>query len=106
MDIAIIGLGKMGANMARRLIKGGHRVVGVDRAAEAVKNLAEEVGFVPAFSTAEAIAALSAPRVVWVMVPAGELRQPPGRKLCCQVVGHHAQPVWRPRGEERVAING
>jgi 6-phosphogluconate dehydrogenase len=72
MDIAIIGLGKMGANMARRLIKGGHRVVGMDRAAEAVKNLAEEVGLVPAFSTGEAVAALSAPRIVWVMVPAGD----------------------------------
>jgi 6-phosphogluconate dehydrogenase len=71
MDIAIIGLGKMGANMARRLIKGGHRLVGTDRSAEAVRNLAGEVGLVPAFSTAEAVAALSAPRVVWVMVPAG-----------------------------------
>ena len=71
MDIAIVGLGKMGANMARRLIKGGHRVVGMDRAAQAVKDLAAEMGLIPANSLAEAVAALPAPRAIWVMVPAG-----------------------------------
>ncbi len=72
MDIAMIGLGKMGANMARRLIKSGHRVIGVDRSTETVQALAAEVGLVPASSLAEAAAALPAPRAVWVMVPAGE----------------------------------
>ena len=71
MDIAIVGLGKMGANMARRLIKGGHRVVGTDRAPDAVQKLAAEVGLVPVNSLLEMVAALPAPRVVWVMVPAG-----------------------------------
>lgn len=72
MDIALIGLGKMGANMARRLIKGGHRVVGMARSQEAVQTLAAEAGLIPAGSLAEAVALLPAPRIVWVMVPAGE----------------------------------
>lgn len=71
MDIGIIGLGKMGANMARRLSKGGHRVVGVDHAFENAQTLAAEVGLVPAASLTDLVAALPAPRVVWVMVPSG-----------------------------------
>jgi 6-phosphogluconate dehydrogenase len=71
MDIAMIGLGKMGANMAHRLINGGHRVVGVDQNPEAAKKLAEEFHLVPAASLAEMVEALAAPRVVWVMVPSG-----------------------------------
>jgi len=71
MDIAIVGLGKMGANMARRLINGGHRVVGTDRSFEAAQKLAVETGLVAAGTLAEAVAALPAPRAVWVMVPAG-----------------------------------
>jgi 6-phosphogluconate dehydrogenase len=71
MDIAFVGLGKMGANMARRLIKGGHRVIGSDRSIETVQTLAAEIGLVPAASLAEVVDNLSAPRAVWVMVPAG-----------------------------------
>lgn len=71
MDIAIVGLGKMGANMARRLIKGGHRVVGTDRSPEAAQKLAAEAGLVPANSLHEMVLALPTPRAVWVMVPAG-----------------------------------
>lgn len=71
MDLAVIGLGKMGANMARRLIHGGHRVIGVDRTTETIQALSAEVGLVPAGSLAEAVAALHAPRTFWVMVPAG-----------------------------------
>lgn len=71
MDIAIIGLGKMGANMARRLINGGHRVVGSDRDFAAAQKLGEEVGLIPAASLKDAVAALPAPRAVWVMVPSG-----------------------------------
>ena len=71
MDIALVGLGKMGANMARRFVKGGHRVVGSDRSAETVQNLAAEIGLVSTASLAEVVAALPAPRAVWVMVPAG-----------------------------------
>ncbi len=71
MELAIIGLGKMGGNMAQRLLKGGHRVVGVNRSPDATRQLAAEHGLVPAFSNAEAVAALTAPRLVWVMVPSG-----------------------------------
>lgn len=71
MDIAIVGLGKMGANMARRLIKGGHRVIGSDRDFAAAQKLGEEVGLIPAASLKDAVAALPAPRAVWVMVPSG-----------------------------------
>lgn len=71
MDIAIVGLGKMGANMARRLIKGGHRVVGTDQSKDITQRLKDEVGLVPADSLKDAVQSLSAPRVVWVMVPAG-----------------------------------
>jgi 6-phosphogluconate dehydrogenase len=71
MELAMIGLGKMGGNMAQRLIKGGHRVVGYNHSSEVTKQLAAACGLIPAFSSAEAIAALSTPRVVWVMVPSG-----------------------------------
>lgn len=71
MDIAMIGLGKMGANMARRLIKGGHRVVGTDHSPDTAQKLAEEVGLIPAASLTDVVKALPAPRAVWVMVPSG-----------------------------------
>lgn len=71
MDIAIVGLGKMGANMARRLIKGGHRVIGTDHSPANVQKLAAEAGMIPADSLKDAVAALPAPRAVWVMVPSG-----------------------------------
>ncbi|MGE0812346.1 MAG: phosphogluconate dehydrogenase (NAD(+)-dependent, decarboxylating) [Vicinamibacterales bacterium] len=70
MDIGIVGLGRMGANMARRLMQGGHRCVAHDRSAEAVAALVGD-GAVGAGSMAALAAALPAPRVVWLMVPAG-----------------------------------
>ncbi|MBV8805651.1 MAG: decarboxylating 6-phosphogluconate dehydrogenase [Sinobacteraceae bacterium] len=69
MRIAMVGLGRMGAGMVRRLIKGGHECVAYDNSAEAVKALVAD-GAKGAKSLAEVVAALSAPRVVWVMVPA------------------------------------
>jgi 6-phosphogluconate dehydrogenase len=72
MEIAIIGLGKMGGNMAQRLLMGGHRVVGVNRSPDVTRQLAADHGLVPAFSNQEAISALSTPRNVWVMVPSGD----------------------------------
>jgi 6-phosphogluconate dehydrogenase len=70
MDIAMIGLGKMGANMARRLRAGGHRVVGFDPADGARGAFAADGG--EAVATLEAaVAALAPPRAVWIMVPAG-----------------------------------
>ena len=72
MDLAIIGLGKMGMNMATRLVRGGHRVVGYARTAatveEAIQNGAEG-----AHSLEEVVSKLKAPRVTWLMVPAGKV---------------------------------
>jgi 6-phosphogluconate dehydrogenase len=71
MDIGIVGLGRMGGNMATRLLRGGHRVVGFDPGAEAVRALAA-AGGVGAASMDALVAALAPPRAVWVMVPAGQ----------------------------------
>lgn len=68
----MIGLGRMGANMAERLHRGGHRVIGVDPG-EAARTSAAARGFEVSASAAEALAQLSVPRVVWLMVPAGEV---------------------------------
>ncbi len=72
MKLAMIGLGKMGGNMARRLRRAGMEVVGYNRSAEVVRTLAREEGLIEAFSLAEAVAKLTAPRVVWLMLPAGQ----------------------------------
>lgn len=71
MELAMIGLGKMGANMARRLLRGRHRVVAYDRSAALAADLSAE-GAESAASLAEAVGKLKAPRAVWVMVPSGE----------------------------------
>lgn len=70
MELAMIGLGRMGANMAERLTRGGHRVHGYDPG-EAARTQAAERGIVIADSLQATIAALPSPRIVWVMVPAG-----------------------------------
>ena len=70
MEIGFVGLGKMGLNMVTRLRRGGHRVVVFDRSSEAVAR-AEDAGADGADSLADLVARLSAPRAVWVMVPAG-----------------------------------
>jgi 6-phosphogluconate dehydrogenase len=72
MDIAMIGLGRMGANMAQRLLRGGHRVVGYDPA-EAACRLIEDKGAESAVSLAALVGKLKAPRTIWMMVPAGEV---------------------------------
>ena len=71
MRIAMIGLGKMGGNMARRLLRKGIEVVGYNRSAEIVQRLSKEEGLLPAHSLHEAVSQLSAPRIVWLMLPAG-----------------------------------
>ncbi|MGO9964976.1 MAG: phosphogluconate dehydrogenase (NAD(+)-dependent, decarboxylating) [Acidimicrobiales bacterium] len=71
MKIGMVGLGKMGANMSRRLIEKGHEVVGFDLGAEARAAVAA-YGADTASSLEELAAKLSPPRVAWVMVPAGE----------------------------------
>jgi 6-phosphogluconate dehydrogenase len=70
MEIAMIGLGKMGANMTTRLLGGGHRVVAFDLNEEAIQT-AEDGGADGARTLDEVVAKLSTPRAVWVMVPAG-----------------------------------
>ena len=71
MELAIIGLGKMGLNMATRLVRGGHRVVGFARSVETVKE-AVALGAEGASSLEDAVSKLNAPRIVWVMVPSGQ----------------------------------
>jgi 6-phosphogluconate dehydrogenase len=71
MDVGVIGLGRMGGNMAARLLDAGHRVVAHDPSAEAVASV-EAKGGVPAVAIAELIGLLRPPRAVWVMVPAGD----------------------------------
>ena len=72
MELAMIGLGRMGANMAQRLLRGGHRVVGFDPAEAARKGI-EEKGGQSAASLEALIGKLKAPRVIWLMVPAGQI---------------------------------
>jgi 6-phosphogluconate dehydrogenase len=69
MRIGMIGLGRMGANMVRRLLKGGHECVVYDRSADAVKGSVSQ-GAKGAGTLAELVAGLTAPRAVWIMVPA------------------------------------
>ncbi|HEY0613340.1 MAG TPA: decarboxylating 6-phosphogluconate dehydrogenase [Candidatus Elarobacter sp.] len=70
MQLAMIGLGKMGANMTTRLVRGGHQVVAYDRDAAAVQR-SEGDGATGAASLQELVSKMSAPRAVWIMVPAG-----------------------------------
>src|SRR5436305_12692429 len=70
MQVGMIGLGRMGANMVRRWMRGGHSCVVHDVARAAVDALAAE-GAVPGVSLDEFVARLTPPRVVWLMVPAG-----------------------------------
>jgi 6-phosphogluconate dehydrogenase len=72
MQLAMIGLGKMGLNMAKRLQQGGHQVIGFAPSAESVKAFENEGGE-GANSLEEAVEKLEAPRIVWVMVPAGRI---------------------------------
>ena len=72
MDIGMIGLGKMGANMAQRLVQGGHRVVGFDPQADARKAL-QDKGGEAAESLQALVEKLEGPRAVWMMVPAGKI---------------------------------
>jgi len=72
MQVAMIGLGRMGANMAQRLMRGGHSVVGFDPA-DAARTALQEKGADAAANLEALVAKLQAPRVVWLMVPAGAI---------------------------------
>ncbi len=71
MQLGMIGLGKMGANMVRRLMQGKHECVVFDQHQEAVQNLVKE-GAQGASSLKELVEKLKQPRAIWVMVPAGD----------------------------------
>jgi 6-phosphogluconate dehydrogenase len=74
MELGIVGLGRMGANMARRLMRDGHKIVAYDVNPEAVAELVGE-GATGASSLQDLAATMTAPRSVWVMVPAGEITE-------------------------------
>ena len=71
MELGMIGLGRMGGNMAQRLLRAGHRVVAYDLKAETVQGMVDR-GAVGASSISELVSRLIAPRAVWIMAPAGE----------------------------------
>jgi len=74
MQLGMVGLGRMGANMTRRLMRGGHQLVVSDLSPAAVKQLAGE-GATASSSLEDLISKLAAPRAVWIMVPAGDATQ-------------------------------
>jgi len=71
MQLGMIGLGRMGSNMVRRLMRGGHTAVAYDRNPENVKLIARE-GAAAAMSLDEFVAKLAPPKVIWLMLPAGQ----------------------------------
>src|ERR1700729_134046 len=73
MQLGMIGLGRIGANLVRRLMRDGHQCVAFDRNADAVKGLAAE-GATGASSLADFVSKLEKPRAVWIMVPAGAVQ--------------------------------
>jgi len=70
MELGMIGLGRMGANMTERLVRGGHRVITYDRSPEAIQRVVD-IGALGSRSLAEFVKQLSLPRAIWLMVPAG-----------------------------------
>ena len=82
MQLGMIGLGRMGANMVRRLLKGGHECVVFDRSAKAVAELVKEKAIGTA-SLADFVKKLTKPRAVWLMVPAASSTRP--SPICCRI---------------------
>jgi 6-phosphogluconate dehydrogenase len=80
MQLGMVGLGRMGANIVRRILRDGHRAVGYDVSADAVKALESE-GAEGATTIEEFVAKLDKPRTAWVMVPAGEITESTIRQL-------------------------
>ncbi|MCJ7615296.1 MAG: decarboxylating 6-phosphogluconate dehydrogenase [Desulfobacterales bacterium] len=72
MQIAMIGLGRMGMNMARRLLKDGHRVVAYNRTKNKTDQIVEE-GAIGAYSILDLVEKLSSPRIIWLMLPEGSI---------------------------------
>jgi len=72
MKLAMIGLGRMGMNMAKRLLKGGHQVVAYNRSPEKTDQLVKQ-GAIGAYSLSEIAEQLPSPRIIWLMLPAGQV---------------------------------
>src|SRR5262249_36385703 len=73
MELGLYGLGRMGANMVLRLVRGGHRVVASNRSPDPVDEAAQQ-GAIPAYTLEELVTKLEqSPRIVWLMVPAGKV---------------------------------
>ena len=83
-SFALVGLGRMGANMARRLAKGGVRAAVYDQNPQTTAELAKEIGGSAASSLADLIEQTQSPRVVWLMLPAGEITE----SAISQIQGH------------------
>lgn len=81
MQLGMVGLGKMGANMTTRLIQGGHQVVVYDRSADAVAQAAAG-GATSSGGLKDLCSKLSSPRVVWIMVPSGKPTDDTIDELC------------------------
>ena len=75
MKIGMVGLGRMGGNMARRLRRGGVEVVAYNRSADVTQALASETGLQPTSNLRDLVNALGMPRIIWLMLPAGEATQ-------------------------------
>ncbi len=75
MRLGIIGLGRMGGNMARRLRRAGIEVAGYNRNVTVTSKLADECGLTPAESAEHLVSQLEKPRLVWLMLPAGEITE-------------------------------
>ena len=71
MELGMVGLGRMGANMSERLLQGNHRVVSYDHNPEAIQRVVDK-GATGAHSLADFVQHLAAPRIIWLMVPAGD----------------------------------
>jgi len=83
MDVAMVGLGRMGGNMARRLLRGGHRVVVWNRTYAKAEELGAE-GAEPVRELTDVVRALAAPRAIWIMLPYGDATQ---AAICLMVGG-------------------
>lgn len=75
MELGLIGLGRMGANMARRLRRANVKLAAYNRNPEVTRSLAEETGLTATASLQELVELLPAPRVIWLMLPAGDITQ-------------------------------
>ncbi|HET6762543.1 MAG TPA: NAD(P)-binding domain-containing protein, partial [Longimicrobiaceae bacterium] len=85
MQLGMVGLGKMGGNMVERLSRGGHRVSVFDLDPAVVQKVGSKEGATPTGSLEELVASLQAPRVVWVMVPAGAPTEQTLRSLAAEM---------------------